>query len=122
MTSRTPPTQGFEILPLAPRDLVFSTPLSSPIEPHSYLTSMEELHPKRSNPPPPPPSQGFNQTLPQHTSIDFEPFFPPINLSRSRMSAQPEALMREDSPIYAYEIKLRGSPIASISPLKKILY
>ncbi|GJS38416.1 hypothetical protein Tco_0563459 [Tanacetum coccineum] len=69
--------------------LVFSTPPSSPIEPHPYLTSLEDLPPRSSNPLPPPPTQGFNQTLPQHTPIDFESFFPTINLSRrgSRMSA-----------------------------------
>ncbi|GKA05782.1 hypothetical protein Tco_0684902 [Tanacetum coccineum] len=91
----TPPTQPIEASPLAPRSLVFSTPPSSPIDPHPYLTSFEDLPPRSSNPLPPPPTQGFNQTLPQHIPIDFESFFPPINLSRrgSRMSAQPEPLM-----------------------------
>ncbi|GJX42673.1 hypothetical protein Tco_0257663 [Tanacetum coccineum] len=98
MLSQTPPTQPIEASPLAPRALVFSTPLSSPIEPHPYLTSMEDLPPRSSNPPPPPPSQGFTQTLPQPTPMDFEPFFPPINLSKrgSRMSAQPEPLLSRD--------------------------
>ncbi|GJT25531.1 hypothetical protein Tco_0895468 [Tanacetum coccineum] len=93
--SETPPTQPIKASPLAPRALVFSTPPSSPIDPHPYLTSLEDLPPRSSNPLPPPPTQGFNQTLPQHTPIDFESFFPTINLSRrgSRMSAQPEPLM-----------------------------
>ncbi|GJR81493.1 MAK10-like protein [Tanacetum coccineum] len=78
--------------------LVFSTPPSSPIEPHSYLNYLEDLPPRSSNPSPPPPSQGFTQILPQHTPMDFEPFFPPIYLSRrgSRMSAQLEPLMNRD--------------------------
>ncbi|GJX54782.1 hypothetical protein Tco_0283151, partial [Tanacetum coccineum] len=68
MISQTPTTQPIEILPLAPRALVFSTP----IEPHTYLNSLDELPPRSSNPPPPPPTQGINQTLPQHTPMDFE--------------------------------------------------
>ncbi|GKD27745.1 hypothetical protein Tco_1233959 [Tanacetum coccineum] len=98
MASQTSLTQSIEISPLAPRALVFSTPPSSTIETHPYLTSLEDLPPISSNPPPPPPSQGFNQTLPQYMSMDFEPFFPPINLSRrgSKMSAQPEPLMSRD--------------------------
>ncbi|GJX42677.1 hypothetical protein Tco_0257667 [Tanacetum coccineum] len=54
--SQTLPTQPIEASPLAPRALVFSTPPSSPIEPHPYLTSMEDLPPRSSNPP---PSQDF---------------------------------------------------------------
>ncbi|GJX42681.1 hypothetical protein Tco_0257671 [Tanacetum coccineum] len=56
---------------------------------------MEDLPPQSSNGP---PSQGFTQTLPQPTPMDFEPFFPPINLSRrgGRMSAQPEPLLSRD--------------------------
>nr|GEU99460.1 hypothetical protein [Tanacetum cinerariifolium] len=43
-------------------------------------------------------SDGFTQTLPQPTPIDFEPFFSPINLSMrgSRMSAQLEPLLSRD--------------------------
>ncbi|GJS12729.1 hypothetical protein Tco_0407201 [Tanacetum coccineum] len=48
MASQTPPTQSIEISPLAPIARVFSTPSSSPIEPHPYLTSMEDL-PHRSS-------------------------------------------------------------------------
>ncbi|GKE80596.1 hypothetical protein Tco_1550596 [Tanacetum coccineum] len=101
MISQTPLTQPIEVSPLAPRSLVFSTPPSLTIEPHPYLTSLEDLPPRSSNPLPPPPTQGFNQTLPQYTPMDFEPFFPPINLSRrgSRMSAQPELLMSRDQVV-----------------------
>ncbi|GKC16631.1 hypothetical protein Tco_1013413 [Tanacetum coccineum] len=98
MLSQTPPTQQIEASPLDPLELVFSTPLSSPIKPHPYLTYMEDLPPRSSNPPPPPPSQDFTQTLPQPTPMDFEQFFPPINLSRrgSRMSDQPEPLLSRE--------------------------
>ncbi|GJR02736.1 hypothetical protein Tco_0525720 [Tanacetum coccineum] len=57
-------TQPIETSPLAPRALIFSTPPSLPIELHPYLTSMEDLPPRSSNPPPPLASQGFTQTLP----------------------------------------------------------
>ncbi|GJZ68547.1 hypothetical protein Tco_0631787 [Tanacetum coccineum] len=98
MISQATPTQPIEISPLAPRAVMFSTPPNSPIEPHPYLNSLDELPPRSSNPSPPPPTQGINQTLPQHTPKDFEPFFPLINLSRrgSRMSAQPEPFMSRD--------------------------
>ncbi|GKD44974.1 hypothetical protein Tco_1269619 [Tanacetum coccineum] len=56
MISQTPLTQPIEVSPLALRALVFSTPPSSPIEPHPYLTSLEDLPPRSSNPPPPPPT------------------------------------------------------------------
>ncbi|GJU27604.1 hypothetical protein Tco_1166225 [Tanacetum coccineum] len=96
--SQTSPNQLIEASPLAPQALVFSTPPSSLIEPHHYLNSLKDLPPRSSNPPPPPPTQGINQTLPQHTTIDFKPFFPPINLSRkgNRISAQPEPFMSRD--------------------------
>ncbi|GKD47718.1 hypothetical protein Tco_1276694 [Tanacetum coccineum] len=98
MFSQTTPTQPIETSPFAPRSLIFSTLHGSPIKPHPYLTSMEDLPPRSSNPPPLPPSQRFTQTLPQPTPIDFKPFFPPINLSSrgSRMSAQPEPLLSRD--------------------------
>ncbi|GKA90406.1 hypothetical protein Tco_0812276 [Tanacetum coccineum] len=41
---------------LVPQALVFSTPPSSPLEPHPYLTTLDDLPPRNSNPPPPPPS------------------------------------------------------------------
>ncbi|GKD67832.1 hypothetical protein Tco_1321922 [Tanacetum coccineum] len=82
MISQTPLTQPIEVSPLAPRALVFSTPPSSPIEPYPYVTFVEDLPHRSSNPLPLSPTQGFNQTLPQHTPMDLEPFFPPINLSR----------------------------------------
>ncbi|GKF22504.1 hypothetical protein Tco_0074826 [Tanacetum coccineum] len=53
--SQSPPNQPIEASSLAPRALMFSTPLSSPTEPHLYLNSLEELPPKSSNPPLPPP-------------------------------------------------------------------
>ncbi|GJT04433.1 hypothetical protein Tco_0838895 [Tanacetum coccineum] len=59
MFSQTTLTQPIETSPLAPRALILSTPPSLPIEPHPYLTSIEDLPPQSSNPPPPPPSQGF---------------------------------------------------------------
>ncbi|GKC96769.1 hypothetical protein Tco_1162211 [Tanacetum coccineum] len=53
ITSQAIPTQGIDISPLAPRALVFSTPPSSPLERHPYLTSLEDLPPRSSNIPPP---------------------------------------------------------------------
>nr|GEX77765.1 hypothetical protein [Tanacetum cinerariifolium] len=93
--SQTPPIQQIEASPLAPRELVFLTPPSSPFEPHPYLTFMEGFPPRSSNPP---PSQGFAQRLHRPIPIDFEPFFSTINLSRrgSRMSAQPEPLLSRE--------------------------
>ncbi|GKD62361.1 hypothetical protein Tco_1299870 [Tanacetum coccineum] len=91
--SQTIPSQGTNVSPLAPRALVFSTPPSSPLEPHPYLTTLDDLPPRNSNPPPPSLSQGLSQTLPLPTPMDFEPSFPPINLSRSRMCAQPEPFL-----------------------------
>ncbi|GJW31347.1 hypothetical protein Tco_0051379 [Tanacetum coccineum] len=75
------PTQGIDVSPLALRALVFSTPPSSPIEPHPYLTTLDDLPARISNPPPPSLSQSLSQTLPLPTPMDFEPSFPPINLS-----------------------------------------
>ncbi|GJS62114.1 hypothetical protein Tco_0656898 [Tanacetum coccineum] len=76
--------------PLAPRALTFSTPPSSPLEPHPYLSSLNEIPPRTTNPLPQVISQGLSQTLPQPSLMDFEPTLPFINLSRSRLSAQPE--------------------------------
>nr|GEW48054.1 hypothetical protein [Tanacetum cinerariifolium] len=90
---QTVPSQGTNVSPLAPRALVFSTPPSSPLEPHSYLTSLDDLPPRNSNPPPPSLSQGLSQTLPLPTPMDVEPSFPPNNLSRSRMCAQPKPFL-----------------------------
>ncbi|GJU30807.1 hypothetical protein Tco_1174396 [Tanacetum coccineum] len=63
ITSQAIPTQRIDISPLAPRSLVFSTSPSSPLEPHPYLTSLENLPLRNSNPPPPSSSLGFSQTL-----------------------------------------------------------
>ncbi|GKB86768.1 hypothetical protein Tco_0959040 [Tanacetum coccineum] len=78
------------VSPLAPRALDFSTPPSSPLELHPYLSPMHDLPQRSSNPLPQTLSQGLSQTLSQPTLIDFEPSFHPINLTRSRLSAQPE--------------------------------
>ncbi|GKC07422.1 hypothetical protein Tco_0999032 [Tanacetum coccineum] len=67
-----------EASPLAPRALLFSTPPSSP---HTYSNSFDDLPSRSSNPPPPPLDQINSQTLSHTTLIDFEPSFPPINLS-----------------------------------------
>ncbi|GKA72467.1 hypothetical protein Tco_0778683 [Tanacetum coccineum] len=81
------------VSPLDPRALVFSTPPSSPLEPHPYLTTLDDLPPRNSNPPPPSLTQGLSQALPISTPMEFEPSFPPINLSRSRMCAQPKPFL-----------------------------
>ncbi|GJY30483.1 hypothetical protein Tco_0413978 [Tanacetum coccineum] len=99
ITSQAIPTQGIDVSSLAPRALVFSTLTSSPLEPHPYLTYLEDLPPRSSNPPHPSSSLGFSQILPQQTPMDFEPSFPPINLSRSRLSAQPEPFLSRDQVV-----------------------
>ncbi|GKB55153.1 hypothetical protein Tco_0905906 [Tanacetum coccineum] len=76
MFSQNTLTQPIEASSLTPRELVFSTPPNSPIEPRPYLPFMEDLPLRSTNPPPQTPSQGFNQTPPQHTLMDFESFFP----------------------------------------------
>ncbi|GJR09123.1 hypothetical protein Tco_0791775 [Tanacetum coccineum] len=105
--SQTPPNQPIEASPLAPRALVFSAPPSSPIKPHPYLNSLEDLPPISSNPPPPPPIQDINQTIPLPTLTNFESLFPPINLSRreNRMSAQPEPFMSRDQVLSNEDLK-----------------
>ncbi|GJU99301.1 hypothetical protein Tco_1328572 [Tanacetum coccineum] len=100
MFSQTTLTQPIEASPLAIRELVFSTNSNSPIEPHPYLPSMDDLPPRSTN------HHRSNRQLkgsktkhsPQYTTMDFKPFFPLINLFRrgSRMSAQPEPLMSRD--------------------------
>ncbi|GKC85704.1 hypothetical protein Tco_1141421 [Tanacetum coccineum] len=103
--SQTLPNQPIEVSPLAPRALVFSTPPSSPIEHHPYLKSLEDIPPRSSNPPPPPPNQIHNQTLPQPSLIDFEPFFEPTNLSKrgNRLCAQPEPFMTQEQILQGLE-------------------
>ncbi|GJZ04213.1 hypothetical protein Tco_0537488 [Tanacetum coccineum] len=54
------------------------------------------MPPRSPNPLPQVISQGLSQTLPQPTLMDFEPTFPSINLSRSRLSAQPDPSMTRD--------------------------
>nr|GFA55954.1 hypothetical protein [Tanacetum cinerariifolium] len=57
--NQTIPFQGINVSPLAPRALVFSTPPSSPHEPHPYLTTLDDLLPRNSNLPPSLP-QGYS--------------------------------------------------------------
>nr|GEV01594.1 hypothetical protein [Tanacetum cinerariifolium] len=90
------PSQGTNISPLAPRALVFSTPPSSSLELYPYLTFLDDLPPRGSNPPAPALFQCLSLTLPLPTPIDFEPSFPPINLSISRLSAQPKPFMSRE--------------------------
>ncbi|GJV65649.1 hypothetical protein Tco_1476477 [Tanacetum coccineum] len=90
---QTIPTQEPMISPLAPRALTFSTPPSSPLELHPYLTSLNDLPSKSSNPLSQTLLQGLSKTLPRPTLMDFKPSLPPINLSRSRLSAQLKTLM-----------------------------
>ncbi|GJR40763.1 hypothetical protein Tco_1216447 [Tanacetum coccineum] len=59
------PSQGTNVSPLASRALIFSTPHSSPLEPHPYLTTLDDLPRRNSNPPPPSLSQGLSKTLPR---------------------------------------------------------
>ncbi|GJY29646.1 hypothetical protein Tco_0405413 [Tanacetum coccineum] len=99
-SNQTPPTQEAMVSPLAPRALVFSTLPSSPLDLHPYLSSLNELPPRSSNPLPQTLSQGLSQTLPQPTFMDFEPSFPYINLSRSRLSAQPEPFLSREQVLH----------------------
>ncbi|GKE07792.1 hypothetical protein Tco_1411343 [Tanacetum coccineum] len=99
-TIQTILTQGTIISHLAPIALVFSTPPSSPLELHPYLTSLNDLPPRNSNPLSQTLSQGLFQTLPLPIPMDFEPSFPPINLSRSRLSAQPEPFLNKEQVLH----------------------
>ncbi|GJV91770.1 hypothetical protein Tco_1539583 [Tanacetum coccineum] len=94
--NQTIPSQGTNVSPLAPRALVFSTSPSLPLEPNPYLNSLDNLPPRNSNPPPPSLSQGLSQTLSLPTPMDFKLSFPPIDLSRSRMCAQPKPFLSRD--------------------------
>ncbi|GJW48598.1 hypothetical protein Tco_0080244 [Tanacetum coccineum] len=97
---QTNPTQGNIVSPLSPRALVFSTSPNSPIEPHPYLDSLDDLPPKSLNPQPQSHSQGLFQPLPLPTPMDFETSFRPINLSSARMSAQPEPFPRREQVLH----------------------
>ncbi|GJT22051.1 hypothetical protein Tco_0891988 [Tanacetum coccineum] len=79
--SQTISTQEVMVSPLAPRALVFSTLPSLPLKPHPFLTSLDDLPPRNSNPLPSSLSQGLSQTLLIPTPVDFEPSFPLINPS-----------------------------------------
>ncbi|GKA82671.1 hypothetical protein Tco_0789419 [Tanacetum coccineum] len=83
--------------------LVFSPSPSSPLEPHPYITTLDDLLPRNSNPLPlslfQGHSQGLSQTLPIPTPMDFKPSFPPIKPSRNRMCAQPEPFLSRNQVI-----------------------
>ncbi|GJT30751.1 hypothetical protein Tco_0911026 [Tanacetum coccineum] len=95
-TNQTPPTQEAIVSPLALRVLVFSSPPSSPLDPHPYLSSIHDLPPRSSNPLPQTLSQGLSQTLLLLTPMDFEPSFRPINFSSAIISAQPEPFLSRE--------------------------
>ncbi|GJV24716.1 hypothetical protein Tco_1377411 [Tanacetum coccineum] len=98
--SLTPPNasqilspQPNEPSPLAPRELIFTTP---PTSPHPFLNNPEDLPSRSTNPPPLPSFQQItSQRLPIIDHIYIEPFFPPINLSRrgNRLSNQLEPFL-----------------------------
>ncbi|GKA46037.1 uncharacterized mitochondrial protein-like protein [Tanacetum coccineum] len=97
---QTNPNQGNIVSPLAPRALVFSTSPNSPIEPHPYLASLDDLPPRSSNPQPQSHSQGLFQTLPLPTPMDFEPSLRPINLSNARISTQSEPFLSREQVLH----------------------
>ncbi|GKB00246.1 hypothetical protein Tco_0828239 [Tanacetum coccineum] len=80
--------------------LVFSTSPNSPIEPHPYLASLDDLSPRSSNPQPQSHSQGLFQTLPLPTPMDFESSLRPINLSNAMISAQPEPFRSREQVLH----------------------
>nr|GEV13007.1 hypothetical protein [Tanacetum cinerariifolium] len=82
--------------PLAPKALTFSTLPSSALGPYPYLSSLDRIPPRTTNPLPQVISLGLSQTLPQPSLMDFEPTFSPVSLSRSRYSAQLELSMNRD--------------------------
>ncbi|GJS72547.1 hypothetical protein Tco_0705388 [Tanacetum coccineum] len=88
------------VSPLAPRGLVFSTSPNSPIEPHPYLASLDDLPQRSSNPQPQSHSQGLFQMLPLPTPMDFESSLHPINLSNARISAQPEPFLSREQVLH----------------------
>nr|GEV30420.1 hypothetical protein [Tanacetum cinerariifolium] len=89
-------TQETIISPLTPKALAFTTLPSSPLELHPYLTSLNDLPPRSSNPLSQTVSQGLSQTLPLPTLMDFESSFRPTNLSSARISAQPEPFLSRE--------------------------
>ncbi|GKB47457.1 hypothetical protein Tco_0898210 [Tanacetum coccineum] len=92
-----------QLLPVEGVALVFSPSPSSPLEPHPYITTLDDLLPRNSNPLPlslfQGHSQGLSQTLPIPTPLDFKPSFPPIKPSRNRMCAQPEPFLSRNQVI-----------------------
>ncbi|GJX25622.1 hypothetical protein Tco_0231918, partial [Tanacetum coccineum] len=97
---QTNPTQGNIVSPLTPRALVFSTSPNSPIEPHPYLASLDDLPLRSSNTQPQSHSQGLFQTLLLPTLMDFEPSLRHINLSNARISAQPKPFLSREQVLH----------------------
>ncbi|GKA39821.1 hypothetical protein Tco_0732414 [Tanacetum coccineum] len=85
--------QPSEPSPLAPLELIFTTP---PTSPHPYLNNLEDLPPRYTNPPPLPTfKQITSQPLLLNNHMEYEPFLPPTNLNRrnGRLSIHPEPFM-----------------------------
>nr|GEU77943.1 hypothetical protein [Tanacetum cinerariifolium] len=96
---QTLPSQPIEPSPLAPRALIFFSP---PTSPHLYLDNIKDLPPRSLNPPPfPSLDQINNQNFPYSDLMEYEPFFPPTNLSRrgNRLCAQPKPSMTREQII-----------------------
>ncbi|GJZ10478.1 hypothetical protein Tco_0545237 [Tanacetum coccineum] len=72
--------------PLAPRALIFSTPPNTPIEPHPYLSSINDAPPRSTNPFPQSIVQNLPQTLQQNSPI--EPTLPSPNLPNPSMERE----------------------------------
>ncbi|GKC88953.1 hypothetical protein Tco_1149602 [Tanacetum coccineum] len=89
--------QPNEPLPLAPRELIFTTPQTSP---HPYLNNLEDLPSRFTNPPSRPTfEQITSQPLPINNQMEYEPFFPPTNLNRSRLISYLEPFMTREQII-----------------------
>nr|GFA73986.1 hypothetical protein [Tanacetum cinerariifolium] len=67
---------------LAPCELIFTTP---PTSPHLYLNTLEELPPRSTNPPPLPTFESIERLVsyspPLSDRMDVEPSLPPSNLT-----------------------------------------
>ncbi|GJS91533.1 hypothetical protein Tco_0774169 [Tanacetum coccineum] len=89
--------QPNEPSPLAPRELIFTTP---PTSHRPYLNNLEDLPPRCTNPPLLPTfEQITSQPLPINNHIEYEPFFPPTNLKRSKLSAHLKPFMTRENII-----------------------
>ncbi|GJZ63407.1 hypothetical protein Tco_0619828 [Tanacetum coccineum] len=99
LVNQTLAPQPNELSPLAPRELIFTTP---PTLPHPYLNNLEDLPPRSLNPPPLPAFEQIpNQPLHHIDHMEYEPFFPPTNLNRrhGRLSAHLEPFMTREQII-----------------------